>query len=345
MDIKKIYTPEKVVSLEFAPPLNGKESTGIYNTMEVAKNYNIAAADITLGALKSRRAGSLALVGTIGWKYGIPTILHLPCTRRTYEDIEQAGIELRILKASGLMALQGDDKTFEKNGPKYASDIVKQIAKMNEGKYLHKGDEYQGEHLPENDKEYSDGVKTNFIIAVAAYPQIFPGSTLKQDLWVLKLKQDMGAHYAVTQAIFDPRIFDDWMDQVIGNNITIPIVPAIPVLGTYNSYRIFKKIPGVKFPESYSKIMDNHRERIKPLLSRLEEIKNDPQRKKEKQELLPKIKYIREEKRKAGEGFLLPIVIDYIQTVGKVHLFTMGDSKSTACLFEAIAKEIPSFKK
>ena len=92
------------------------------------------------------------------------------------------------------MALQGDaghdNKQFipEKNGHRYAIELVEQIVNMNKGHYL--------------DDDLVQKNHSDFCIGVAGYPEKhYNASSLDSDIHYLKGKVDAGADYIVTHRI------------------------------------------------------------------------------------------------------------------------------------------------
>lgn len=336
MNVKKLYRQrdEPVVSIEFAPPATGRPPKAITDTMEIAKDYNIAFVDITWGALKSTRSGTMAYCRNFQEKYNIPFIPHLPASRKSYQDIENILVDMDILGITGVYPIQGDDTTFHENGPKFASDMVKQIARMNEGKYL---PQKQGDL-------YTSGKPTNFSIGVTAYPQGFCGD-LNKDSEVLRIKQDAGADYAITQAYFEPDKFADWLVEEEAKGTIIPIVAAIPTIGNYRSFQIFNSIPGVEFPRKIVEAMTCLGNELSPLQKKLKETKDDRSQTKEYEASKKKADAIKENIRNVGHEYIAGIVRDYLKNHNRVHIFTMGDKIATGKLLEAIAEEYPMFKK
>jgi methylenetetrahydrofolate reductase (NADPH) len=51
----------------------------------------------------------------------------------------------------------------------------------------------------------------------------YPGEQLEEDIAHLRIKQDAGADYMMTQLCFDVEAFKRWRDKVRAAGITIPI--------------------------------------------------------------------------------------------------------------------------
>lgn len=336
MDVKSLYsqTEYPVVSIEFAPPPTGKPPKAISNTMEVAKDYKIAFADITWGALKSTRAGTMGYCTRFQEKYGVPFIPHLPASRKSTQDVENILVDMDILGITGVYPIQGDDTTFHESGPRVASDMVEQITRLNAGKYL-----------PQKEGNlHTPGQPTHFSIGVTAYPQGFCGD-LKKDSAVLRLKQDVGADYAITQAYFEPDTFADWLAEEEAKGITIPIVAAIPTMGNYRSFQIFNSIPGVEFPKTFIENMTRVGDELTEVNKALKDLKGDESKAKECEAVKAKADALKEEIKTIGHDYMAGVARGYLKNHNRVHVFTMGDKIATGRLLEAIAEEYPAFRK
>jgi len=336
MDVKKLYNQSEfpVVSIEFAPPPTGKPPKAITSTMEVAKNFNIAFADITWGALKSTRAGTMGYCTRFQEQYNVPFIPHLPASRKSFQDIENIMVDMDILGITGVYPIQGDDITFLENGPRVATDMVEQIARMNEGKYI-----------PQKEGDlFTQGEPTNFSIGVTAYPQGFCGD-LGKDSAVLRMKQDVGADYAITQAYFEPDKFADWLAEEEAKGLKIPVVAAIPTIGNYRSFQIFNGIPGVEFPEKFVQDMISLGDELEPVTQRLKEIRGDESQAKEYEDLKNKSDAITGNIKDVGHEYMAGVVSGYLKNHNRVHIFTMGNRMATERLLESIASDYPAFRK
>src|SRR5690606_25166010 len=112
--------------------------------------------------VKRKRPGTLGLCAAIKGRFRVETVPHLLCNGFTREETEDALIELNYLGIQNVMALRGDDCGYQKPiGPDrscnvHASELVRQIADMNQGKYI---------------EDLIDAVPTDFCIGVAGYPE------------------------------------------------------------------------------------------------------------------------------------------------------------------------------
>jgi methylenetetrahydrofolate reductase (NADPH) len=102
-------------------------------------------------------------------------------------------------------------------GHRYALELVDQISRMNSGHYL--------------DPNIENGMKTNFCIGVAGYPEKhFESPNLASDLHFTKEKIKAGASYIVTQMFFDTKKYLKYVETCRAQGITVPIVPGLKPL-------------------------------------------------------------------------------------------------------------------
>jgi methylenetetrahydrofolate reductase (NADPH) len=189
-----------------------------------------------------KRPGTVGICAAIQNHYKVDTVPHIICGGFNREETENALIDLHFLGIDNVLVLQGDgiknEGRFvpEPDGHKFASDLLQQVVNMNSGRYL--------------DEDLQAVAATNFCIGVAAYPEKhFAAPNLKTDLKFLKLKQDLGAEYAVTQMFFDNQKYFEFVDKCRENGITIPIIPGLKPITTKTQANVLPTTFHIDLPE------------------------------------------------------------------------------------------------
>jgi methylenetetrahydrofolate reductase (NADPH) len=192
------------------------------------------------------RPGTLGICAAIKHKYEVDTIPHVLCGGFTKEETEYLLVDCHYLGINNVMALRGDtmphQKYFEptKGGHNYATDLVQQIHKLNQGQYLH-------------DVEEVDN-KPDFCIGVAGYPEKHIESpSLHSDLLRLKEKVDAGADYVVTQMFFDNQRYFEFVKMAREMGITVPIIPGIKPLAIEKHLQLLPQVFKIDLPEALIK--------------------------------------------------------------------------------------------
>jgi methylenetetrahydrofolate reductase (NADPH) len=256
--IEKIKnTNGPLFTFELLPPLKGHSIERIYTAIERLLEFNPAYINFTShrnettyferpdGLLERRivriRPGTIALAAAVKYKYNITVVPHLLCGGFSKEETENALIEMNFLGINNVLALRGDpqkgSRRFipEKEGHTYAYELVKQIANMNNGKYLEESLEYTS--------------STNFCIGVAGYPEKhFEAPNRQVDIENLKYKVDAGASYIVTQMFFDNRKFCRFRDECRKVGITVPIIAGIKPISTINDIKLLPQAFHIDLP-------------------------------------------------------------------------------------------------
>ncbi len=120
-------------------------------------------------------------------------------------------------------------------------------------------------------KEYGD----YFDIAVAGYPQThtLPPEERDQEMTWLKEKVDAGANFIFTQMFYDADLFIDWVYGVRAAGITVPVVPGIMPIQTFNGFlRAATAIAKTIIPQSYLDALEpykNNDEKVREIGTKL----------------------------------------------------------------------------
>ena len=77
-----------------------------------------------------------------------------------------------------------------------------------------------------------------------------------QDLAYLKAKVDCGADFIVTQLFYDVDTFKAWVESCRALGISVPIVPSIMPIPTFQSFRRIINLVGIKVPKAIMDAVD-----------------------------------------------------------------------------------------
>jgi methylenetetrahydrofolate reductase (NADPH) len=171
-----------------------------------------------------KRPGTVGICAALQNKYNVDAVPHILCGGFSREVTENFLIDLDFLGIDNVVALRGDaikSETYftpNKDGHKYASELVNQITNLNNGKYL-------------EDLEVT--TKTNFCIGVAGYPEKhMEAPSMKSDIHFLKEKIKLGADYVITQMFFDNKKYFEFVDLCEKEGINVPIIPGLKPIST-----------------------------------------------------------------------------------------------------------------
>ena len=209
---------ERKFSFEVLPPLKGNGTANLFSTIEKMRDYDPMFINITTHHSEyvykeldnghyerqriRRRPGTVAIAAAIQQKYSIPVIPHVICSGATIEDIEYELIDMQFLGIDNLLLLRGDkakeDRMFTptKGGHEHTTELIKQVNAFNNGVFA------DGTPI-----KHPCGI---FHYGVAAYPEKHEEApNIDMDMQYLKMKQDLGAEYAITQLFYDNRKYFD----------------------------------------------------------------------------------------------------------------------------------------
>tara|TARA_B000000475_G_scaffold161074_1_gene129755 strand:- start:4681 stop:5625 length:945 start_codon:yes stop_codon:yes gene_type:complete len=247
-------------SYEIIPPFRGGSIDKIFKLVEDLMPFSPPFIDLTSRSAESyyedsgsgnlikrvrrKRPGTIGISAAIKNKFNVETVPHILCNGFTKEETEDALIELNYLGIDNVLAVRGDELRQLKNDKKstrniYASDLVSQIQKMNEGNYL---------------EDLIDANKTDFCVGVGGYPEKhFEAPSLEKDLETLKRKVESGADYIVTQMFFDNNVYFQFVDLCRKNGIEIPIIPGIKILSLERHLEALPKHFYLKIPRDLAR--------------------------------------------------------------------------------------------
>ena len=227
-------------TFEILPPVKGHHINSIFDNVDPLMEFNPPFIDVTYhreeyvfnekenGLLEKKvvrkRPGTVGICAALQNKYNVDAVPHILCGGFSREVTENFLIDLDFLGIDNVVALRGDaikSETYftpNKDGHKYASELVNQITNLNNGVYL---------------EDLEVATKTNFCIGVAGYPEKhMEAPSMKSDLHFLKEKIKLGADYIITQMFFDNKKYFEFVDLCKEKGINVPIIPGLKPIST-----------------------------------------------------------------------------------------------------------------
>ena len=249
-------------SFEVLPPLKGQNIRSLFDHMDPLMEFNPPFVDVTYhreeyvykkhdnGLLERKtvrkRPGTVGICAAIQNHYKVDAVPHIICGGFSKEDTENALIDLNFLGIDNVLLIQGDTRKPERefvpedDGHAYASELIGQVVDLNKGIYL--------------DEELENAKPSDFCIGVAGYPEKhFAAPNMETDLKYLKLKQDKGAHYIVTQMFFDNQQYFNFVEKCRENGITLPIIPGLKPITSSKQLTILPQLFHVDLPMELTK--------------------------------------------------------------------------------------------
>jgi methylenetetrahydrofolate reductase (NADH) len=248
---------ETLISFEILPPLKGKGISAIYDHLDPLMQFNPSYINVTYHRSETmfkkkpdgrfekvevrKRPGTVAICAAIMNHYKVDAVPHLICGGFSKNETEDALIDLNFLEVDNVLVIRGDaprnETSFEPepDGHRYAIDLMKQVADMNNGIYL--------------EEDLKGAIKTKFCIGVAGYPEKhFEAPNMETDLRFLKAKVDAGAEYIVTQMFFDNQKYFDFVKCCREAGITVPIIPGLKPVTTKKQLTVIPRTFYVDIP-------------------------------------------------------------------------------------------------
>ena len=208
---RKIQAQQFAVSVEIDPPKGVTIDRIVEQVGRVMANGQVDSIDINSGTLARVGMDALVLAGALE-AHGFETIPHL-----TTRDANIIGLQAMLLGAwavggvRNILAITGDPPSLgdhpETSGVYEVDSIglVKVLARLNQGT------DWAGKAL---------GGATNFTIGVAVNPV---AEDMDEELRRFEAKIEAGAHFAMTQPIFDPAHWQKFLKR-LGGKSPVPVL-------------------------------------------------------------------------------------------------------------------------
>jgi homocysteine S-methyltransferase len=224
-----------LIVTELDPPKN----LSLEKIVEGSRALSAAGTDyVTLAdnSLAILRVSNSATAHLVRQKTGVEPIIHLACRDRNLIGLQSELMGLHALGIHHVLALTGDPaKVGDHPAASSVYDVnsiglIKTIKRLNEG-FAANGRDLKG--------------KTNFLIGCAFNP-----NARNVDSQVRKLEDKIkaGAHFVMTQPIFDPALAKVTYEKT--RHLDIPVLMGVmPLLNSKNAEFLHNEVPGIVIPD------------------------------------------------------------------------------------------------
>ena len=181
------------------------------------------------------RMGNMALAEIVQKDADVPVVVHLTCRDHNLLGIQSLLLAAHVMGLHHLLALTGDPaRVGDQPGATSVYDLnsfglVELITKFNAG-VTNIGTPLGG--------------KTTFTIGVAFNPN---GRNLQGQLARLRKKFALGAHFAMTQPIYDRQRFDQMREATTREEPVL--VGCLPLLSERNAEFLHNEVPGISLTD------------------------------------------------------------------------------------------------
>lgn len=282
--IKNLFEKKSSISFEVYPPKKDDDFSSAYEILDELSILKPDFISVTYGAGGSNSKKTTEIASYIQNKLSITALAHLTCVGDRKEDIVSIVKNLSENNITHILALRGDrpknmtDEQFESRDFTYANEMIQYLKSV-----------------------------TDIHIAGACYPEKhFECFSMESDLNHLKLKQDAGAEFLITQLFFDNDYFYRFREHATQKGINIPICTGIMPVTTAKQLGTTVSLSGASIPKSMS-------------------------------DLIAKYGDSPEDMRKAGIDYSIRQILDLKQNgVDGIHLYTMNKPKMAAEIVNSI---------
>jgi homocysteine S-methyltransferase len=226
------------VSIELDPPKGGS----LEGLLDVARTIRASGhagfVDVNDNPMARARMNALMTSATLQREVGIETIPHV-----TPRDTTVMGLEAVLLGAHAegvrnVLAVTGDPPHVGDYPGSRGVYEVDSIGLVQLVSGLNRGEDYLGKGID---------APTSFFVGVAVNPS---AADLDLELDRFRRKVDAGAHFAMTQALFDIELLDRFAER-LGGEWPIPVLVGVwPLRSHAMALRLHNEVPGITVPDA-----------------------------------------------------------------------------------------------
>ncbi len=236
MRVPDIMAKRMSVSFEVFPPKKEEGIPALMDVLDRLYGFQPDFISCTYGAGGSNAGRNYEICKAIQDSGMTIAVTHFTCIGQTRESVKEQLDKYLAAGVNHILALRGD---------------------LPDGWEGTRGDfEFACELVSFIRREYGD----RFSVAMAGAPEKhIQAESFEADIAHLRVKQDAGADYIMTQLCFDTEAFKRWMDRIRKAGIRIPVDAGVmPVLSKDATLRMALSMNGCSIPRSLAEIISRY---------------------------------------------------------------------------------------
>jgi methionine synthase / methylenetetrahydrofolate reductase(NADPH) len=230
------------ISVEIDPP-KGAVTKKLLQAAQLIYEAGADAINVGDSPMARVRMSSLATCQLIGSKVGIDTIIHFTTRDRNLMGIQADLLGCQALGIKNVIALTGDPPALGNYVHATAVYDVDSVGLIKIISQLNQGQDIAGNSI---------GSPTTLSIACALNPT---HENRQQELDRIKKKIDAGAHFIMTQPIYQVSDLTDFLDEF--GPLPIPLLVGIMPLHSFkHAEYLHNEVPGISIPQNIRDAME-----------------------------------------------------------------------------------------
>jgi homocysteine S-methyltransferase len=238
--LRKLQAGKFVISVEVDPPRAFTAEKQLEGA-QTAKAMGADAVNVADSPMARVRMGALALCTQIQQQVEIETILHFTTRDRSLMALQADLIGAHALGVRNILALTGDPPSMGDNRESTAVYDVDSIGLVKIINTFNDGFDRSGREM---------GQKAGFTIAVACDPT---RPNLAEEVDRFHHKVSGGAHFTMTQPIYDPQLWVDFLrvyEDRYGEFPVPVLIGVLPLQGHRHATFLHNEVPGITLTEA-----------------------------------------------------------------------------------------------
>ncbi len=230
---RKLCDNEFITTVEIVPP-RGVDPTQMLTGVRRLRDAGVDSVNVPDGPRAQSRMGAIATAVLIE-REGIEAVVHYTCRDRNLLGMMSDLLGAQALGIRNLLLVTGDPPKMGPYPSATAVFDIDAIGLTNMANRLNMGLDLGGNPI---------GQPTSFLLGVGVNPV---ANDLELELSRFRWKVEAGAHFAITQPVFDPAQLEAFVERM--GDHRIPLIAGIwPLVSLRNAEFMANEVPGVVVP-------------------------------------------------------------------------------------------------